>query len=261
MSPRKSLGRSQGAGEARSGVGDVSANGVRVNTLFLDAGGVLIDPNWLRISQVLGKHGVSVDPEVLAAAEPHAKKEIDRAALVQASKDAGRGLMYLNLVLTHAGIELGSATEAAIAELSDYHARYNLWEAVPEEVVPVLRELRRASFGLVVVSNANGTLRAHIERLGLAPYFDHVLDSSEVQVEKPDPRIFAIALARSGARAESALHLGDLFHVDVMGARAAGIRAVLLDRAGLYADYACERVASLGELSRNLLSLGTDRGC
>ena len=101
---------------------------------------------------------------------------------------------------------------------------------------------------LTVVSNANGTLRAHLERLQLARWFDCVLDSCELGVEKPDPRLFEIALERSGARPESTIHVGDLYHVDVVGARAAGLRAVLLDETGLYADADCRRLQSLAEL-------------
>jgi putative hydrolase of the HAD superfamily len=76
-----------------------------------------------------------------------------------------------------------------------------------------------------------------------------VLDSNDEGVEKPDPRFFEIALARSGARRETTIHVGDLYHVDVVGARAAGLRGVLLDEAGLYPDADCPRIQSLGELA------------
>jgi len=75
-------------------------------------------------------------------------------------------------------------------------------------------------------------------------------------VEKPDPRFFEIALERSGARRESTIHVGDLYYVDVEGARAAGLRGVLLDEAGLYPDVDCPRVRSLEELVEQI-SRGT----
>jgi putative hydrolase of the HAD superfamily len=78
---------------------------------------------------------------------------------------------------------------------------------------------------------------------------DVLLDSHDEGVEKPDPRFFDIALARSGARRETTIHVGDLYHVDVVGARAAGLRGVLLDEAGLYPDVDCPRVQSLAELA------------
>ena len=86
----------------------------------------------------------------------------------------------------------------------------------------------------MVVSNSNGTLKAKMERLGLAPLVDVLFDSFEEGVEKPDPRFFQIALDRSGAEPETTVHVGDLYSIDVVGARAAGLRAVLFDAAGLY---------------------------
>ena len=86
------------------------------------------------------------------------------------------------------------------------------------------------------------------ERLALAGCVDCLLDSHDEGVEKPDPRFCEIALERSGARRESTIHVGDLYHVDVEGARAAGLRGVLLDEAGLYPDVDCPRVQSLEEL-------------
>jgi putative hydrolase of the HAD superfamily len=88
-----------------------------------------------------------------------------------------------------------------------------------------------------------------LERLGLARFFDHVLDSQVEGVEKPDPRLFQIALERAGARAETTLHVGDFYWIDVRGARAAGVQPVLLDPIGLYESADCARVRSLGELA------------
>jgi putative hydrolase of the HAD superfamily len=220
-----------------------------LETLFLDAGGVLVNPNWTRVGEALARHGVRAPAAALAAAEPRAKLELDRPPHVQATDDDSRGWLYFNLVLAHAGIPRSAATDAALAELREYHARFNLWESVPPEVPEALERLRGAGLRLVVVSNANGTLRRHFERLGLSGRVDHLFDSYEEGVEKPDPRFFRIALERSGAVAEHTLHVGDLYEVDVVGARAAGLRAVLFDVAGLYPDRDCTRVASLTALA------------
>ena len=120
---------------------------------------------------------------------------------------------------------------------------------MPADVVPALQRLRASGRKLVVVSNANGRMRAALDRVGIGPHVDLVIDSSEEGVEKPDPRIFHRALERIGSRRETTVHVGDLFHTDVVGARAAGLRAVLLDVADLYGDHDCERVRSLTELA------------
>jgi len=219
-----------------------------IETVFLDAGGVLVNPNWDRVAAAMARHGVEVEATALAAGEPHAKRRLDTGRAVRATSDRTRGWLYFDLVLEQAGVALSERTEAALAELAEYHARYNLWESVPAEVPAALERLRAAGHRLVVVSNANGTLRAHFARLGLADRFDVLIDSHDEGVEKPDPRIFQRALERVGARAETTLHAGDFYHVDVVGARAAGLQAWLVDCAGLYADHDCERVRSLPDL-------------
>jgi putative hydrolase of the HAD superfamily len=152
---------------------------------------------------------------------------------------------YLRRVLTRAGASTSASLDAAIEELYAYHGSHNLWESVPAEVVPALKRLRAAGLKTAVVSNANGTVCDHFERLGLAAYFDQILDSRVEGVEKPNPMIFRRALERLRADPERSVHLGDLYYVDVVGARAAGVNAVLLDAAGLYVDVDCARVSSL----------------
>jgi HAD superfamily hydrolase (TIGR01662 family) len=220
---------------------------VPLTTLFLDAGGVLVTPNWHRVSAALGAHGVDVTPEALQAADPLARRDIDFGHQ-PAATDRQRGWAYFNLVLEHCGVAPSARTDAALDELQDYHAEHNLWETVPEGVPEALDRLREMGIKLVVVSNANGKLKLLFERLGLARRFDVMLDSAEEGVEKPDPRLFEIALERSGARREETLHVGDLYHVDVQGARSAGLDAILLDPADLYAGFDCRRIRSLGEL-------------
>jgi putative hydrolase of the HAD superfamily len=219
-----------------------------IETLFLDAGGVLVFPNWTRVSEALARQSVRVSAETLARAEPLAKRRLDVGQTVQASKDHERGRLYFNLILEQAGVPLTGATDAALAELRDYHATENLWELVPDDVSPALARLRGLGLRLAVVSNANGRLRHLFTRIGLADKVDVLCDSFEEGVEKPDPRLFQIALERSGGRAETTTHVGDMYHVDVLGARAAGLQAVLLDPGSLYTEYDCPRVRTLGEL-------------
>jgi len=222
---------------------------VPIQTVFLDAGGVLVFPNWTRVSDALARHGVHVDAARLAAADPRAKRRLDVGDTIAATSDLQRGWLYFNLVLTEAAVPLSAATEAALAELHEYHMVRNLWEIVPDDVPQALTRLRSHGLRLVVVSNANGTLHTVFGRLGLSGLVDVLIDSHDEGVEKPDPRLFHLALERAGARATTTMHVGDLYHVDVIGARAAGIRAVLLDAGGLYVGYDCARVRALDELA------------
>jgi len=229
-----------------------------LDALLLDAGGVLVYPSWSRISDALARHGVVVDAASLARAEPIAKRELDGAHEIHQTTDAARVPRYFDLVLLRAGVTPSAASDAAFVEMDDYHARENLWEEIPAEVVPALERLRASGLRLVVVSNANGRLRAAFARIGLARWFDVIIDSTEVGCEKPDPRIFRIALERAGTSPARTVHVGDLFHVDVVGARAAGIRGVLFDAADLYRDHDCPRVRTLTVLV-DLLEAGDPR--
>jgi hypothetical protein len=85
-----------------------------LETVFLDAGGVLVYPNWTRISQALARRDIHVDPDVLARAEPHAKRQIDVAKTINATNDAGRGWLYFNLLFERADVSLNAGVEAAL---------------------------------------------------------------------------------------------------------------------------------------------------
>jgi HAD superfamily hydrolase (TIGR01549 family) len=224
-----------------------------IKTLFIDAGGVIVEPNWQRVSDALAQHGVDVSAEALSGADPHARRQLDLGGPVNAAyNDHQRGWLYFNLILEQAGVTLSEATDRALADLQLYHSTANLWERVPSGVPEALVRLRDLGLQLVVVSNANGKLKLLLERVGLAAAFDLMLDSHEEGVEKPDPRLFHIALQRAGASAETTMHVGDLYHVDIEGARAAGLEATLLDPLNLYVDADCRRVRSLGQLADEL---------
>ena len=228
---------------------------MRLETLFLDAGGVLVFPNWTRVSETLGRHGVAVSADALQAAEPRAKFDIDQGIRDGNTTDAQRAWLYMELVLENAGIALDARTAAALEELRAYHAEHNLWEFVPADVVPALQRLSTLGLKLVVVSNANGVLHRAFDRLGLTQYFDCICDSCIEGVEKPDPRFFQIALDRSGSAAGSTMHVGDLYYVDVVGARASGLRAMLIDPFDLYKEYDADRVRTLDALVSRLGSV------
>lgn len=220
-----------------------------IDTLFLDAGGVLCHPSWPRVADALVRHGVAVTAAALAKAEQRATHELDQAAVIGSTDDRSRGWLYFNLVLHHAGVTQNAGTDAALAELREYHKDENLWEHVEPDVEPALAALRERGLRLVVVSNANGRLRHLFDRLQLTRWFDHLLDSHEWGVEKPDPRLFQLALEQARSEPARTAHVGDLYHVDVMGARRAGLRdAVLFDMAGLYGGVDCPRVSSFAGL-------------
>jgi len=223
-----------------------------IETVFLDAGGVLIHPNFDRVAEALSGRGVVATGEALRAVEPLAKRDLEDPSFVRSSDDDSRGLAYFATVLRRAGIEIDDRVREALAELRAYHAARNLWEIPDPRLIPFLVRLSDRGLRRVVVSNANGTLHAHFDRLGLTAYFDAVFDSWVEKVEKPDPRFFEIALERSGSRKETTVHVGDFYEIDVVGARRAGLDAILLDPADVNRDRDCPRVRTLDELATRL---------
>jgi putative hydrolase of the HAD superfamily len=223
-----------------------------VDVVCLDAGGVLLFPNWVRVSDILAVHGVAVSAEVLADADLRARLTFDRGEIVGGTDNAGHARMYYEHVMAAAGVNDDEVLRAAMVQVRASHRARNLWETSTPEVSSALGHMRRLGLQLVVVSNADGRLAELLERTGLVAFFDAAVDSHDVGVEKPDPRIFEIALARVDGRPERAIHVGDMYHVDVVGARAAGLVPVLLDPLDLQPEADCERVRSLSELADRL---------
>ena len=119
-----------------------------------------------------------------------------------------------------------------------------------DDVVPTLQRLRGAGFKLAIVSNWDTPLDPLIERLGIAEYFDAIVASHDgrVRSEKPDSHIFNYALAAVGVSAEEAVHVGDTYGADIVGAEDVGIRPILLDRDGTQTGRWDETIQSLSEL-------------
>jgi putative hydrolase of the HAD superfamily len=113
---------------------------------------------------------------------------------------------------------------------------------------PTLEALRARGFRLAVVSNLDHDLVERCGELCLCDYFDAVVGSATVRAEKPDPSIFDRALDRLGVRPSEAWHVGDIYLSDVLGARAAGVEPVLLDRHDLTPGADCRRVRCLSEV-------------
>jgi putative hydrolase of the HAD superfamily len=112
------------------------------------------------------------------------------------------------------------------------------------DAAPALRDLRARGLRLVVASNWDCSLPQVLDQAGLAPLVDGVVASAVVGADKPAPALFEAALRIAGCTASEAVHVGDSPDRDVGGARAAGIRALLLDRSG------GGDIASLAELPR-----------
>ena len=118
-----------------------------------------------------------------------------------------------------------------------------------EDTLPALESLKSQGYRLGVLSNLRRDMGPLCKRLGLAPYLDFCINSAEAGAEKPHAPIFLAALDRVSVAPEEAVHVGDQYHSDVVGARGVGIHAVLIDRGGWHSDVDdCPKIASLSDL-------------
>lgn len=146
-----------------------------------------------------------------------------------------------------APVEFGAWFDA----LYDRFGRAASWR-IYDDAEPAIRELRARGLRLGIVSNWDTRLRKIVRELGLEAKMDFVVISAEVGWRKPHRSIFEEALSRAGVAAAEAMHVGDLYDEDIVGAHAVGIRAVYIDRRGAAAPpdgVPHERVASLSELA------------
>ena len=126
------------------------------------------------------------------------------------------------------------------------HSRANLWSRGAEDASATLEALRERGYRLAVVSNADGRVRGLLGEAGLSGYFEFVIDSTEVGVEKPDPRIFRAATEKLNLPPSACAYVGDIYEIDILGARGAGLEAILIGTAEAPEDV--RRVATLNAL-------------
>lgn len=197
--------------------------------VLLDANGTLLqlEPPVPLLAAALAAEGFPVRPDDVAAAlraeiahyRTHMLTGRDTAGLAELRRGCAE---VFARSLPHAPPP-ARTTEILVASL-----RFAPFPEVPG----VLAELRSRGVRTAVVSNWDCALPGHLDRIGLGPLLDAVVTSAAEGAAKPDPRIFRAALTRLGAVPGDALHVGDDPDADLAGARAAGVRGVLLDREG-----------------------------
>jgi putative hydrolase of the HAD superfamily len=225
-----------------------------VLAVLFDAGGVLLRLDYAAIAARAAEHGFPIAVEALAHAEAGARRAIDARAARHGGvpgTDATRVPDYFDDLLAAAGVPAPARPELVGRLRADNRAA-GLWRVPLEGAHETLAALRGAGLRTGVVSNADGRAALLLEQAGLAGGFDLIVDSHFEGVEKPDPEIFRRALARLGVAAEHTLFVGDIWSIDVEGSRAAGLRPILMDATGGYADRDCERIARLVELCERL---------
>jgi putative hydrolase of the HAD superfamily len=207
----------------------------RPKVMLFDAGNTLVFLDHDALADAGRGAGIPVAGSALRDAEPTAKRRYEAELTKGLSHEAGWHL-YVRTLFSVAGTS-GDEAVRATAAAWQAHERLNLWRKVPDDLRAGLARGRACGIRYGVVSNSEGKLAGLLAHLRLDGWFEHVVDSALEGVRKPDPEIFRRALSRMGASASETMYAGDIPHVDVDGARAAGITGVLIDTLGHYPAY------------------------
>jgi putative hydrolase of the HAD superfamily len=226
---------------------------VTIRAVFFDAGETIVHahPSFPELlTSVLRREGFEADPEIvrqnLYVVTDRFLEASREGDLWSTSPEKSRvfWMSIYRTLLTEMGLPFSDGLAEAIYRTFTDPSNYRLFP----DVTPALDVLRGARLTLGLVSNFEGWLDGLLEALGLIPYFDVRVISGIEGVEKPDPRIFRLALERTGAAATESVYVGDNPSFDVDPAESLGMSAVLLDRRGRYPDHPGVRITTLDDL-------------
>jgi putative hydrolase of the HAD superfamily len=226
---------------------------MRWAAVFFDAGETLVHPHPTfpdLFASILAREGHDVSAETIRE-RIHVVSDRFRSAAEQnelwtTSPEKSRRFWHdvYTIFLRDFGIADGDGLiDTVYSEFTDI-ANYALFD----DVLPVLDRLREAGLTLGVVSNFEEWLERLLDRLGIRGHFDVRVISGVEGLEKPDPRIFRLAMERAGVEPARSVYVGDNPEFDVDPALAVGMFPVLIDRRDRFPDAPGERIASLDAL-------------
>jgi len=209
--------------------------------IFFDVGNTLLFPNRAKLLAPIAaeKHPTL---EGWQALERRTKREFDDG-LVSGKIDHGFWWAFH----THLLDDLDAFDESVRDVLVQNTQNSANWDRILPGTRDALERIRE-QYAIAVISNSDGHIDAVLDRCGICDCFACITDSGNVGHEKPHPAIFAAALREMKAEPADSLYVGDVYSIDYMGARKAGMDAVLFDVSGAYRGRELARVESLAEL-------------
>ncbi|MBI2906565.1 MAG: HAD family hydrolase [Chloroflexi bacterium] len=192
---------------------------------------------------------VEAVPRAIAVADAYFYDENARSAVANRSAEEKQKFFteYETILLETAGI--AAPPEVALRIIRRVR-QFPTKLMVFDDVVPALQDVKWREVNIGLITNMHRDLSSLLESVGIRSYFDFLVTSQEVGAEKPHPEIFRAALRMAGIAPAEAMHVGDQYKADAMGACAVGINGVLLDRQGFFPDVTeCPRIRSLAEVA------------
>ena len=211
-------------------------------------------------SQALQEFGIHVSPQKIMPSLLAADRDFFEENAVSPVRErspeeqAEIYARYQKTILTEAGVNISSEPDMLmkimkrVQELSR-----GMSFALFDDVLSTLKTLKEQNLTLGLLTNLDSDMKPICRELGLESYVGFIVTSGEVGADKPKPPIFLAALQRAGVNASEAVHVGDQYKLDVIGARGVGIAPVLIDRYDLYPEVSdCPRIHRLTELAEHL---------
>lgn len=232
-----------------------------LEAVIFDAGGTLVRLDFEWIGSMLAGFGVEADVAALRHAEVRGRRMYDASAKPPKPVAPGQETRpetlasisaYFAGMLEGAGCRHPVLEEAVAAMFARQESGHLLWARTNEGAREAIDGVLALGLRAACVSNSDGRAEEHLVETGTREGLEFVVDSHLEGVEKPDPKIFHIALDRMGVTPGRALYVGDIRSVDETGSKAAGMNFVLIDPFGDYAGDATPSIPSIARLPEHV---------
>lgn len=198
-----------------------------IKALFFDAGNTLLYFDYERFSHYLSPHGYKLEIDFIKEKEAFVRLLInEHSKNVAGSNDNDRLRCFFKELLKKCGVT--TDFEKILSKLEEEHRIKNFWSTTEASVAETLKYLKQ-KYRLGVISNSDGRIAQLLESVGLSSYFDQIIDSHNVGIEKPSPEIFQLALSAFNCIPEETVYVGDLYDIDIAPALALKMTGFLID--------------------------------
>ena len=210
-----------------------------VRAVVFDAGHTLLEMDYARLTAYLVSRGHDLGEATVMEAERRARARLDVERAAPATRERTGEGRYVRYLVEYLGIA-DDAERSAIAEWRrGFNVPIGLCHRADGDAAKALQHARDMGLVVGVISNSNGSVQRALDEAGLAAYLEFVIDSSVVGMTKPDPRIFELGWRAARTAPEETVYVGDSYFVDVVGARRAGLGAVLFDPGRVWGERDC----------------------
>jgi len=157
-------------------------------------------------------------------------------------------LHYLKRKMWVVGLSEDQTTELAESVQREFDELYQPETLVGDDVLPTLKALRSKGYKMGIISNRSSSFEDEIHELGFDVYLDFFFTSGDIEIWKPDPRVFEHALFLAESAPEETAYIGDNYYTDIIGAQNAGIYPILYDPRNIFPDADCQVISDIGNL-------------